>query len=102
MSRKLFGKEIDYKDVDGFDADDIWWTGDGKAIPIIYMSERHLKNAIEYLEGRIGSLTGRFYAWCESEILIEYEEELERLLQEERRRKLEKVFVIEVGNPYYE
>jgi 3'-phosphoadenosine 5'-phosphosulfate sulfotransferase (PAPS reductase)/FAD synthetase len=108
MVRDLFGRKIEFKPIEDFDDDEIWETADGKRIPIVYLSDRHLKNAVRRFEELVSDAeemrdfaSERDQNWAEQKV-EEVEDTLMMLEQEVERRKREKVVVREVGNPYYE
>ncbi len=87
--------------LEDFDVDDVWVTRNGRSIPIPYMSDRHLLNAINFLAececcgwraaavSPVDSLIGQIMNW------------LERLEDELRWRRERNVRVEEFNNPYY-
>ena len=74
----------------------------------MYLSDRHLKNAVRRFEELVSDVEEmrdfapeRDQTWAEQKV-EEVEDTLMMLEQEVERRKREKVVVREVGNPYYE
>jgi len=106
--RDLFGRRIEFKPIEDFDEDEIWETADGKRIPIPYLSDRHLKNAIRRTEELLSDALDMYdfasetdRAWIMGKV-EELEDILSVLNDEVERRRKEKVIVREIGNPYYE
>jgi 3'-phosphoadenosine 5'-phosphosulfate sulfotransferase (PAPS reductase)/FAD synthetase len=93
--------------LEDFDADDIWETKEGKLIPIPYMSDQHLQNAIPFLENARRRIACDYAATAENDYSYEWDtvqinDTIERMRSEIRRRWKQGTTVVEYNNPYYQ
>lgn len=107
MVRDLFGRKIEFKPIEDFDDDEIWETADGERIPIVYLSDRHLKNAVRRFEELVSDVEEmrdfapeRDQTWAEQKVEEEelmQKEEIETIAEMIRKLKADGITLEEVA-----